>query len=283
MSAAQIFSILYRLKFLLSEGTLSQYHPYEIRQISLFSVCVFLRFRGACGSGKNRFRHRHGQRRGRRAPAFFCCPRAGFFHNNTHMKFTKASALWVALFCASAALAAPERIVFDTDMGNDVDDALALAMLHRFKNEGKTEIAAVLVNKGAPEAPVFCALLNEYFGNGSVPVGHIADGKTPRAGAFAGKVAAAKNSDGSPQISPSRTRARREIPRRRKARAESSGGIRRRGRRLHIRRLPHERRAAARIPAGRNLPSHGRRARRKKDKILFGDGRKFRSRGARGI
>ena len=61
-----------------------------------------------------------------------------------------------------------------------------------------------------------------------------------------------------PQISPSRTRVRREIPRRRKARAESSGGIRRRGHRLHIRRFPPERRAAARISAGRNLSAHGR-------------------------
>ena len=28
----------------------------------------------------------------------------------------------------------PMKVIFDTDMGNDVDDALALAMLHRFKN-----------------------------------------------------------------------------------------------------------------------------------------------------
>lgn len=115
------------------------------------------------------------------------------------MKFAKFPYFPLAFFCASAALAAPERIVFDTDMGNDVDDALALSMLHRFQKEGKAEIAAVLVNKGAPEAPVFCAIQNEYFGNGSVPVGHIADGKTPEPGAFAGKVAAAKNSDGSPK------------------------------------------------------------------------------------
>lgn len=61
------------------------------------------------------------------------------------MKFAKFPYFQLAFFCASAALAAPERDVFDTDMGNDVDDALALAMLHRFKNWGKAEIAAVLV------------------------------------------------------------------------------------------------------------------------------------------
>ena len=65
------------------------------------------------------------------------------------MKFAEIPALCAALFCASAVFAAPIRVVFDTDMGNDIDDALALSMLHRFQKEGKAEIAAVLVNKGA--------------------------------------------------------------------------------------------------------------------------------------
>ena len=55
-------------------------------------------------------------------------------HNIIHMKFAKFPYFQLAFFCTSAALAAPERDVFYTDMGNDVDDALALAMLHRFKN-----------------------------------------------------------------------------------------------------------------------------------------------------
>lgn len=69
------------------------------------------------------------------------------------MKFAEIPALCAALFCATAVFAAPIRVVFDTDMGNDIDDALALSMLHRFQKEGKAEIAAVLVNKGAPAAP----------------------------------------------------------------------------------------------------------------------------------
>ena len=39
------------------------------------------------------------------------------------MKFAKFPYFQLAFFCASAALAAPKRDVFDTDMGNDVDDA----------------------------------------------------------------------------------------------------------------------------------------------------------------
>lgn len=116
------------------------------------------------------------------------------------MKFAEIPALCAALFCASAVFAAPIRVVFDTDMGNDIDDALALSMLHRFQKEGKAEIAAVLVNKGAPAAPVFCTIQNEYCGSGNIPVGHIADGKTPEPGAFAGKIAGEKNPDGSPKF-----------------------------------------------------------------------------------
>ncbi len=67
------------------------------------------------------------------------------------MKFAKFPYFPLAFFCVSAAFAAPERIVFYTDMGNGADDALA--MLRRFKNEGKAEIAAFIVNKGSPKPP----------------------------------------------------------------------------------------------------------------------------------
>ena len=35
---------------------------------------------------------------------------------------------------AAAPAATPVPLIFDTDMGNDVDDALALAMLHAFES-----------------------------------------------------------------------------------------------------------------------------------------------------
>ena len=42
-------------------------------------------------------------------------------------------AILLAVITAAPALAAPPlHVIFDTDMGNDVDDALALAMLHAF-------------------------------------------------------------------------------------------------------------------------------------------------------
>lgn len=36
-------------------------------------------------------------------------------------------------------------VILDTDMGNDVDDALALAMLYRYVDEGKADLLGVMV------------------------------------------------------------------------------------------------------------------------------------------
>ena len=43
--------------------------------------------------------------------------------------------------------AEPVRVIFDTDMGNDIDDAVALAMLHSFVSRGEAELLAVTVTK----------------------------------------------------------------------------------------------------------------------------------------
>ena len=44
---------------------------------------------------------------------------------------------WPAISSAQAAV----NVIFDTDMGNDVDDALALAMLHAFQSPSRGQSA----------------------------------------------------------------------------------------------------------------------------------------------
>ena len=41
----------------------------------------------------------------------------------------------------------PVPVIFDTDMGNDVDDAIALAMLHALESRGESKLLAVTVTK----------------------------------------------------------------------------------------------------------------------------------------
>lgn len=65
----------------------------------------------------------------------------------------------------------PAGIVFDTDMGNDIDDALALLVLIRAEQAGKAR--ALLVASSNPHewaAPGIQAIL-DYYGQNKVPVG----------------------------------------------------------------------------------------------------------------
>lgn len=75
--------------------------------------------------------------------------------------------------------AQPVRIVFDTDMGNDIDDALALAMLHTFESRGESELLAVTLTKDNPWAAPYVDVVNTFYGRGDVPIGVVKGGKTP--------------------------------------------------------------------------------------------------------
>ena len=68
------------------------------------------------------------------------------------------------------------QIVFDTDMGNDVDDALALAMLYRYREEGKADLKAVMLNKEGDAAPEFIDIMGTWYGCPDIPTGIIRDG-----------------------------------------------------------------------------------------------------------
>lgn len=62
-------------------------------------------------------------------------------------------------------------ILFDTDIGTDVDDAGALAMLHILADRGEARIlATVSANRGRWSAPAI-DVINTYYGRGDLPVG----------------------------------------------------------------------------------------------------------------
>ena len=52
------------------------------------------------------------------------------------MKKFSSSLVFAPLIFSAVALADPVKIIYDTDMGNDVYDALALALLLSFENRG---------------------------------------------------------------------------------------------------------------------------------------------------
>jgi inosine-uridine nucleoside N-ribohydrolase len=97
-------------------------------------------------------------------------------------------AILLAVVIAAPASAATLRVIFDTDMGNDVDDALALAMLHAFASRGEVKLLAVTVSKDNPWAAEYVRMVNQYYGRGAIPVGIVHDGKTPEDGLYVRQV-----------------------------------------------------------------------------------------------
>lgn len=98
---------------------------------------------------------------------------------------------------SSLAAAQPVRIIFDTDMGNDIDDALALAMLHAFESRGEAQLLAVTITKDNRWAAPYVDLVNTFYGRGDIPIGVVRNGKTPESNPMIQGPSERKRPDGS--------------------------------------------------------------------------------------
>lgn len=88
--------------------------------------------------------------------------------------------LILIIYCVLSALAAmaqvvpqsPIKIIFDTDMGSDCDDAGALALLHHYADQNKAEILTTVYTSGkVPFGAGVVEAVNIYFGRPDLPVG----------------------------------------------------------------------------------------------------------------
>jgi len=88
--------------------------------------------------------------------------------------------LILACLLANVCFAA-RPIIFDTDMGNDVDDALALAMLHAMTDRGECELIGVTLTNANSAAVPYIRMVNRFYGRADLPVGaairHLKDGE----------------------------------------------------------------------------------------------------------
>ncbi len=80
--------------------------------------------------------------------------------------------------------AEPVPVIFDTDMGNDVDDAMALAMIHSLEKRGACKLLAVTVTKDHPKAAAYIDALNTFYGRPDTPIGVVRDGATKDEGKY---------------------------------------------------------------------------------------------------
>jgi inosine-uridine nucleoside N-ribohydrolase len=83
----------------------------------------------------------------------------------------------------------PVGVVFDCDIGNGIDDVLALAVLYGLDTKNETRVVSVSVSKGTLKAAALCDAIVRFYASGGsgrlspfsrvLPVGFAEDGKTP--------------------------------------------------------------------------------------------------------
>lgn len=107
-----------------------------------------------------------------------------------------------------AAPAEPVRLIFDTDMGADIDDALALAMIHALQDRGVCRLLAVTLTNDHADAGPVVDLINTFYGRGEVPIGAARSGKV----APSPFLAVARQRDGDQPRFPHRVTSTKELP-----------------------------------------------------------------------
>lgn len=93
----------------------------------------------------------------------------------------------IAFLCAAVlfigACATPDHkagavpdIILETDIGNDVDDALAVDLAYKFVDKGKMNLLAICINKEGSAPAEFVDILNTWYGYPETPIGVIREG-----------------------------------------------------------------------------------------------------------
>lgn len=76
---------------------------------------------------------------------------------------------------SSPAAEKPVGLIFDTDICGDVDDVLALGMIHAMESRGDCKLLAVTVSVDNPKTVPFVDLVNTFYGRGGIPIGGVGD------------------------------------------------------------------------------------------------------------
>lgn len=77
----------------------------------------------------------------------------------------------VLLVASPMLISGPKKIIFDTDMGNDVDDCLAMEMLYSYIDDGKVNLLGILSSKREIGSVKYLDILNTYAGHPEIPLG----------------------------------------------------------------------------------------------------------------
>lgn len=99
-------------------------------------------------------------------------------------------------------------IIFDSDMGNSIDDALALALLYGFDGKREVRVVSVSVSKSNLKSAALCEAIGRFYAGAvsgaffafgrTLPVGFSTDGMMPEDTPMLTEPLAKKNAEGAP-------------------------------------------------------------------------------------
>jgi purine nucleosidase len=102
----------------------------------------------------------------------------------------------------------PVGIIFDSDMGNSIDDALALALLYGFDGKNEARVVSVSVSKPNLKAAAFCEAVGRFYAGAvsgafggfgrTLPIGLAAPGKMDEDTPMLTVPLAKRNAEGTP-------------------------------------------------------------------------------------
>lgn len=70
-------------------------------------------------------------------------------------------------------------VIFDTDIGNDIDDVLALQMLLNYEKEGKVDLLGITISKSNPRVVEYTDAYCRFNNRADIPLGYVYDGPNP--------------------------------------------------------------------------------------------------------
>jgi len=93
------------------------------------------------------------------------------------------------------------NLIFDTDMGNDVDDALALDMIYKYIEDDNVNLLGICTSKPEVESVEYLDIMRTWYGYESIPLGVVKNGvwNTNIDFRFARIVNEMKDKDGNPK------------------------------------------------------------------------------------
>ena len=89
--------------------------------------------------------------------------------------------LCFAALCLAACTASkqPTPVIFDTDLGNDIDDVLALEMLFNYEDAGQIALKGITICKRNPHSIEFVDGICRFHGRENMPLGFAFNGTLP--------------------------------------------------------------------------------------------------------